>query len=88
MACTQITVRPRPLAGSPGIGYRCRYREAGAPVAAFAAHKCVGKAAGFWSASAHASNPANAWNLSFNNGNDNWNERERAFQVRLVRAGE
>jgi hypothetical protein len=45
-------------------------------------------AAGFWSASARASDPAYAWNLSFNAGDDYWNERERAFQVRLVRAGQ
>jgi hypothetical protein len=44
--------------------------------------------AGFWSASADASDSANAWNLNFNNGNDNWNKRGSALRVRLVRAGE
>jgi hypothetical protein len=35
-----------------------------------------------------AGNPDNAWNVNFNNGNDNWNNRNNTNQVRLVRAGE
>ena len=45
-------------------------------------------ASDFWSASPDASDSDNAWNLNFNNGNDNWNNRSNAKHVRLVRAGE
>jgi hypothetical protein len=45
-------------------------------------------ASGFWSASAPASDPALAWYLGFHDGYDGWNGRGRAFQVRLVRAGQ
>ncbi len=30
----------------------------------------------------------NAWNVNFNNGNDNWNNRNNDNAVRLVRSGE
>jgi hypothetical protein len=35
-----------------------------------------------------AGNSNNAWNVNFNNGNDNWNNRNNALAVRLVRGGE
>jgi hypothetical protein len=45
-------------------------------------------ASNFWSGSPNAGNSDNAWNVNFNNGNDNWNNRSNANHVRLVRAGE
>jgi hypothetical protein len=44
--------------------------------------------AGFWSASADASDSAGAWGLDFYDGDDNWNGRGSALRVRLVRAGQ
>ncbi|CAK0745986.1 hypothetical protein CCP3SC5AM1_1320001 [Gammaproteobacteria bacterium] len=43
-------------------------------------------ASSFWSASAYAYNSANAWYVSFGNGNAFYYDRSHAFQVRLVRA--
>ena len=51
-------------------------------------HKCVGEIKGYWSASPYAGNAANAWNVNFNNGNDNINNKSNTNNVRLVRAGE
>ena len=42
---------------------------------------------GFWSGSPASGNSNNAWNVNFNNGNDNWNNRNNSFALRLVRAG-
>ncbi|MBK1736175.1 hypothetical protein CKO15_13010 [Halorhodospira abdelmalekii] len=42
----------------------------------------------FWSASPYAGNSDNAWNVNFNNGNDNWNNKSNNNRVRLVRGGE
>jgi len=42
----------------------------------------------FWSSSPYVANPANAWNVNFNNGNVNNNNRTNSNYVRLVRAGE
>ena len=41
----------------------------------------------FWSASPNVGNSTNAWNVNFNNGNAN-NNRNNAYYVRLVRAGQ
>ena len=51
-------------------------------------HKCVGEIAGYWSASPYAGNATNAWNVNFNNGNDNANNKTNNNYVRLVRGGE
>lgn len=40
------------------------------------------------SSSPNASDSNNAWNVNFNNGNDNWNNKNNTNYVRLVRAGE
>ena len=39
-------------------------------------------------AQARTSNPANAWNVNFNNGNSNANNKTNNNYVRLVRGGE
>ncbi len=49
--------------------------------------KCVGHPVGFWSASPYAPNSDNAWNVNFNNGNDNANNKGNNNAVRLVRGG-
>jgi len=41
----------------------------------------------YWSASPYANNSNNAWQLNFNNGNDNANNRNNNKRVRLVRTG-
>lgn len=41
-----------------------------------------------WSASPYAGNTDNAWNVNFNNGNDNVNNKSNNNDVRLVRGGE
>jgi len=51
-------------------------------------HKCVGEKMGYWSASPYAANATNAWNVNFNNGNDNVNNKTNNNGVRLVRGGE
>jgi len=51
-------------------------------------HKCVGEIKGYWSASPYAGNATNAWNVNFNNGNDNANNKTNNNYVRLVRGGE
>jgi retron-type reverse transcriptase len=40
------------------------------------------------SSSPNASDTNNAWNVNFNNGNDNWDNKNNTNHVRLVRAGE
>ena len=40
-----------------------------------------------WSASPYAGNVSNAWNVNFNNGNDNINNKTNNHHVRLVRGG-
>jgi len=42
----------------------------------------------FWSSTTVASNTSNAWNVNFNNGNDNWNNKSNSNYVRCVRVGE
>jgi hypothetical protein len=39
------------------------------------------------SSSPYAGNGNNAWNVNFNNGNDNTNNKNNALSVRLVRSG-
>lgn len=43
--------------------------------------------AGVWSSSAVAGNTNNAWNVNFNNGNTNANNKTNTNHVRLVRSG-
>jgi len=50
--------------------------------------KCMGEMKGYWSASPYAGNATNAWNVNFNNGNDNANNKSNNNYVRLVRGGE
>lgn len=40
---------------------------------------------GYWSSSTVANNPDNAWNVNFNNGNVNWNNKSNNNYVRCVR---
>lgn len=42
----------------------------------------------FWSASPHVNYRDCAWYVYFNNGSDNWSDKNNAFQVRLVRSGQ
>ena len=42
----------------------------------------------FWSSSPYVANSTNAWNVNFNNGNVNGNNRTNNNYVRLVRASE
>ena len=42
----------------------------------------------FWTSTTNASDTSNAWNVNFNNGNDNWNDKTNSNYVRCVRAGE
>lgn len=42
----------------------------------------------FWTSTTNASNTSNAWNVNFNNGDDNWNDKSNSNYVRCVRAGE
>lgn len=42
----------------------------------------------FWSASSYAGGSGSAWNVNFNNGNDNTNDKTNNNYVRLVRGGE
>jgi len=51
-------------------------------------HKCVGEYLEYWSSSPYAGNATNAWNVNFNNGNDNANNKSNNNYVRLVRGGE
>ena len=39
----------------------------------------------FWSSTTNASDTSNAWNVNFNNGNDNWNDKANTNFVRCVR---
>ncbi|HIP12603.1 MAG TPA: DUF1566 domain-containing protein [Arcobacter sp.] len=39
----------------------------------------------YWSATTNASDTSNAWNVNFNNGNDNWNDKTNTYFVRCVR---
>lgn len=41
----------------------------------------------FWSSSPSANNSDNAWNVNFDTGNVNANNKNNANRVRLVRAG-
>jgi hypothetical protein len=50
--------------------------------------KIVGQIMGYWSSSSYAANATNAWNVNFNNGNDNANNKSNNNYVRLVRGGE
>jgi len=42
----------------------------------------------YWSSTTNASDSSNAWNVNFNNGNDDWNNKSNSNYVRCVRAGE
>ena len=44
-------------------------------------------ASNFWSGSSYVPNPANAWNVNFNNGNTNADNKTNDNYVRLVRGG-
>ena len=41
----------------------------------------------YWSSSTNATNPTNAWNVNFNNGNVNVNNKSNTNHVRAVRGG-
>jgi hypothetical protein len=44
-------------------------------------------ASNYWSSTTNANNPTNAWNVNFNNGNVNNNDKTNTFAVRAVRGG-
>ena len=44
-------------------------------------------ASNFWSGSSYVPNPTNAWNVNFNDGNTNANNKTNNNYVRLVRGG-
>jgi len=41
----------------------------------------------YWSSSTYQNNPSNAWNVNFNDGNTNANNKTNNNYVRAVRAG-
>lgn len=41
----------------------------------------------YWSSTTNASDSGNAWNVNFNKGNDNWNNKTNSNYVRCVRSG-
>lgn len=41
----------------------------------------------YWSATSNANNPDNAWNVNFNNGNVNNDNKSNPKHVRAVRSG-
>ena len=41
----------------------------------------------YWSSTSNADNPSNAWNVNFNNGNVNNDDKNNALRVRAVRGG-
>jgi hypothetical protein len=41
----------------------------------------------YWSSSTYQNNPTNAWNVNFNDGNTNNNNKTNSLYVRGVRAG-
>jgi hypothetical protein len=42
----------------------------------------------YWSSTTIVGNEDNAWGVNFNNGNDNWNNKDNTNYVRCVRARE
>jgi hypothetical protein len=44
-------------------------------------------ASNYWSSTTNANNPSNAWNVNFNNGNVNANDKSNTLFVRVVRGG-
>jgi hypothetical protein len=45
-------------------------------------------ASNYWSSTTNANNPTNAWNVNFNDGNNNnWNNKNNTLFVRAVRGG-
>ena len=44
-------------------------------------------ASNYWSSTTNANNPSNAWNVNFNNGNVNANDKSNTLFVRAVRGG-
>lgn len=77
-------------AGSPGL----RRRDSGAGFGA-----CIRRAPkweqaegatqsnNYWSSTTYQNNPSNAWNVNFNDGNTNANNKTNSNYVRAVRAG-
>ena len=67
-----------PAAAGPGARIRPRGREQ------------VGRetaANNYWSSTTNATNPNNAWNVNFNDGNVNNNNKSNSKYVRAVRGG-
>jgi hypothetical protein len=67
-----------PAAAGPGTGVRPQGREQ-------ATEDTVSN--NYWSSSTYANNPNNAWNVNFNDGNVNANNKSNNNYVRAVRAG-
>ena len=45
------------------------------------------RASNYWSSSTNANNPDNAWNVNFDNGNVNNDDKSNTTSVRAVRGG-
>jgi len=102
LARAEFTVRPHHLMACSSssqmrgsMGFTFRYIDTGYPAFGvdswwnrFGSHKYVGEITEYWSASPYAGNASNAWNVNFNNGNDNANNKSNNNYVRLVRGGE
>ncbi len=85
MARAEITVRPRPpISGKTMQGFLPSGWDSGGTFVRPSAWAI--RSAG--SASPYAPNAGNAWNVNFNNGNDNANNKGNNNAVRLVRGGE
>jgi Protein of unknown function (DUF1566) len=66
-----------PAAAGPGARVRQRREQAERATAA----------SNYWSSSTYANNPTNAWNVNFNDGNVNANNKSNNNFVRAVRGG-
>ena len=66
-----------PAAAGPGARVRRRREQAERATAA----------SNYWSSSTNANNPTNAWNVNFNDGNVNANNKSNTNFVRAVRGG-
>ena len=66
-----------PAAAGPGARVRHRREQAEGATAA----------SNYWSSSTNANNPTNAWNVNFNNGNVNNDDKRNNNFVRAVRGG-
>ncbi|MBX3027856.1 DUF1566 domain-containing protein [bacterium] len=79
---------PRHKGAFPGRGWARRPGPAAAPFGG--AREQAARATqsnNYWSSTTYQNNPTNAWNVNFNDGNVNANNKSNTFYVRAVRGG-